>query len=384
MAEFVASMMGNNLPMDTSPAKLNQSAPAPGQADLSNSPDGASFPQLFASFDPDSVPVDDNLLANALNPFAPLPMVTGTQPTMDMGMMMSGVMGQGGNVLPQNMPGLHFIGYVAQGDQDGAAAISFSGDNKNIVATNPQLAAGITPAIQQSQMKLQEGLQQQAINQQLDLQNVNIMGQAQLEEGRQLELLAEMAKQTDSAIENLSSKPTTSSAFSQALSSSMTIQDSSNPLVASSRALQPMTANLQQPHWNEQIGERLNLMIARDMQKAEIRLNPPELGMLEVKVQVQGDQANIQFSTPHGQVKDALDAAIPRLREMLEENGLTLGDVNVSHQSLANDQSQSGEDAEAQSFSRSKTHDDDLRVQDGDIKQNTIISGEIGLLDVFA
>lgn len=384
MAEFVSSMMGNNLPTDNNPTAINSQGPIQGQQDTQQSPDGASFPQLFATIDPASAASKDSVLAGALNPFAPLPLVTGANPALPTDMTMQAFSGQNGNLLPQNLPAMHVTGFVAQGDQDGAAAISFSGDNKYILATNPQLAKEIGPAIQQSQMKLHEGLHQQTYNPQFELQNLNNAGKLHIDDAKQLELLAEMTKQTESLTETVSSRPTSSSAFSQILTGPMSMQETSSSLAVTSRALQPMTANLQQPHWNEQIGERLNVMISRGLQQAEIRLNPPELGMLEVKVQIQGDQANVNFSTAHGHVKDALDAAIPRLREMLEENGLTLGDVNVSHQSLANDQSQSGEEAEGQSLSQSSNDTGDLQQQADEGDKSTIINSEIGLLDVFA
>ena len=46
-----------------------------------------------------------------------------------------------------------------------------------------------------------------------------------------------------------------------------------------------------------------------------------------------GDQASVHFTSPHGAVRDAIDTAMPRLREMLEHSGLNLADVNVSSQS---------------------------------------------------
>ena len=383
MAECVASMMGNNLPMDSNPASLNQPVQGQGQLNPQQSPGDSSFPQLFASLDPTATSIDQGLLLDMVNPFAPLPITMGPATSANTGQPIQNMAGQTGNILPQNLPVMQISGYVGEGDQNGAAAISFTGDQHQLVATQPQVARSISPAIQQSQLKLHEGLQQTALNSQLEIPQLNLNTQARLDDAKQLELLAEMAKQGDNTIDTLSSKSSTTSLFAQALSGSIASNDTSG-VVTSARSLPAMTATMQQPHWNEQIGDRLNVMISRGMQQAEIRLNPPELGMLEVKVQVQGEQANINFTTHHGSVKEALDAAIPRLREMLEENGLTLGDVNVSHQSLSQEQSTAGDESVANNSSDMELHGLESEQQDDEVARNTTISGGINLLDVFA
>ena len=103
--------------------------------------------------------------------------------------------------------------------------------------------------------------------------------------------------------------------------------------------LQQISVPVQQPQWSHQLGDRVQWMIGQNLHQADIQLSPPELGALKVHIQMHGDQASVTFSSPHAQVRDALDAATPRLREMMHEAGLTLGDVNVSGQALAQHQS---------------------------------------------
>ncbi|MCG5499525.1 flagellar hook-length control protein FliK [Ectothiorhodospira lacustris] len=88
----------------------------------------------------------------------------------------------------------------------------------------------------------------------------------------------------------------------------------------------PMT----RPNWGQAVGSRVLWMVNQNMQGAELRLNPPHLGPLEVRISMEGDRANIQFLAHHPQAREALDAAMPRLREMFSESGLLLGDVDVS------------------------------------------------------
>ncbi len=92
---------------------------------------------------------------------------------------------------------------------------------------------------------------------------------------------------------------------------------------------------LRQAGWDQALGDQVQWMVGQKLQGAEIRLNPAHLGPMEVRIQVQHDQANITFSAQHGVVRDALEAAIPRLREMLGESGLNLANVQVSDQSFA-------------------------------------------------
>lgn len=84
------------------------------------------------------------------------------------------------------------------------------------------------------------------------------------------------------------------------------------------------------PQWGHAVGEKIMWMANQQLSSADIRLDPPELGSLQVKVNVQQDQANITFISPHPQVRELLDQQVARLREMFAEQGLNLGSVDVS------------------------------------------------------
>lgn len=95
---------------------------------------------------------------------------------------------------------------------------------------------------------------------------------------------------------------------------------------------------VQQPQWADDVSNRVVWMVKQDIQAADIRLNPPHLGPLEVKISMVQDQVNVSFSTHHTAVREALDSAMPRLREMLTDNGLQLANANVSHRSASDQQ----------------------------------------------
>jgi len=100
---------------------------------------------------------------------------------------------------------------------------------------------------------------------------------------------------------------------------------------------------MHQPGWDQALGERVKWMANQNVQVAEIRLNPPSLGPLEVRVHVEGDRTHVNFLAPQATTREAIDAALPRLREMFAEGGLSLGDVTVSHQDARNARGQNGE-----------------------------------------
>lgn len=84
--------------------------------------------------------------------------------------------------------------------------------------------------------------------------------------------------------------------------------------------------------WGERLGERIRWLSSANMDAVDIRLDPPELGPLQVKVQSHRDGASVQFVTHSALVRDMVEQSLPRLREMLEASGMNLLDVNVAQQ----------------------------------------------------
>ena len=86
--------------------------------------------------------------------------------------------------------------------------------------------------------------------------------------------------------------------------------------------------------WSQDFNQQVAMFVQQDIKQAHIQLNPQHLGPMEIRISIGAEQQfNVSFNTQHSIVKDALDGAIPKLREMFEQQGLNLGDVNVSQQS---------------------------------------------------
>lgn len=86
---------------------------------------------------------------------------------------------------------------------------------------------------------------------------------------------------------------------------------------------------LQSPRWGEAFSDRVLWIVQGKQPVAELQLNPPQLGPLEVRVSVTADQAALSFFSPHAAVREAIQAALPRLQEALAASGLTLGGFHV-------------------------------------------------------
>lgn len=90
------------------------------------------------------------------------------------------------------------------------------------------------------------------------------------------------------------------------------------------------------PQWNEDLGQKLIWMHKQALPSAELRLNPEHLGPVLVKIDQHQDQTSIVFTAQHQAVREAIESAIPKLREMFSNQQLQLSDVNVSqHQANA-------------------------------------------------
>jgi flagellar hook-length control protein FliK len=84
-----------------------------------------------------------------------------------------------------------------------------------------------------------------------------------------------------------------------------------------------------QSGFDDGFGARLVWMAEQRLGHAEIRLNPEHLGPIEVRVQMDGTQVSAEFQSSHPGVRQAIEASLPRLREMLGQQGLQLGQTDV-------------------------------------------------------
>jgi flagellar hook-length control protein FliK len=84
--------------------------------------------------------------------------------------------------------------------------------------------------------------------------------------------------------------------------------------------------------FGENLGQRILWLSGNNLKSADIQLDPPELGPLQITVQAHRDGTTVHFTTHSAQAREAVEATLPRLRELLEGSGAGTVDVNLAHQ----------------------------------------------------
>ncbi len=109
------------------------------------------------------------------------------------------------------------------------------------------------------------------------------------------------------------------------------VQAMINPLPANSET-HTISAPLGSSAWTGEFSQKISWLSHQQSQVAELHLNPPDLGPMHVVISVTDNQATAQFSSPHSEVRHAIENALPKLRENLADNGIMLGNATVSDQ----------------------------------------------------
>jgi flagellar hook-length control protein FliK len=139
---------------------------------------------------------------------------------------------------------------------------------------------------------------------------------------------------------------------------------------------------LGQAGWDQVLGERIQWLAGQKVQAAQVKLNPANLGPLEVRVQVHNDQASVQFTAQHAVVREALEAALPRLRDMFETSGVQLVDVDVSSGESFAEQQRAMQHSE--NSQNSHGHGSDEAVSETRLETPLAAFVAPGRLDLFA
>ncbi|MBO9491735.1 flagellar hook-length control protein FliK [Endozoicomonas sp. G2_1] len=114
------------------------------------------------------------------------------------------------------------------------------------------------------------------------------------------------------------------------------------------------TINIYRKDFSAQLKDKVMVMVSQKLQQVDIQLDPPELGNVQVRVNLQNEQAAVSFVVQNQQAKEALEQNINRLKDMLAGSGVDVGDANIeqrdqqSQEQLAQGGSGTGRGAEHQ------------------------------------
>ena len=133
--------------------------------------------------------------------------------------------------------------------------------------------------------------------------------------------------------------------------------------------------------WDKNLGAKLVWMVNKNIQQAEIRLNPAHLGPVEVKITMQKDQATVMFTAQQIATRDALELALPKLKEMLEQEGIELKDANVSDQGFKHQHAHDEKQSKNTNFANNGNPSQDI---DDENQEPQTIFVKQGLIDDYA
>ncbi|UAA38164.1 flagellar hook-length control protein FliK [Paraneptunicella aestuarii] len=140
------------------------------------------------------------------------------------------------------------------------------------------------------------------------------------------------------------------------------------------------TVNIHKPDAPQNLADKVQLMVNQKNMTADIRLDPPDLGTMKIKVNMSGEAATVNFVVQTQQAREALEHAAPRLKELLDEQGIQLGQSSVEQESKQQD----AENANGQFAGGSGGSGNE--VEEEFVEQQTVrmVNGSVNGIDYFA
>lgn len=182
--------------------------------------------------------------------------------------------------------------------------------------------------------------------------------------------------QTDIRAEAFASKL---SALSQAINQQNNVQRL--PLVPG------QAVQVNHPGMSEAVVDKVMWLSSQNLKSAEIQLDPAELGRMEVRIELNKDQAaQVTFISANASVRDQLEGQVHRLRELFAQQGMNQLDVNVSDQSLARGSQGGGEEGRrhAGGGGLGGSGDDEVLTGVSEIRGGQSSAAPRGLVDYYA
>ncbi|QWK95187.1 flagellar hook-length control protein FliK [Plesiomonas shigelloides] len=151
----------------------------------------------------------------------------------------------------------------------------------------------------------------------------------------------------------------------------------------------PTPLPLRHPEQSAQaLQEQVQFLLNRKLDTVEIRLDPPELGNLQIKLHLNQDQAQVGIVVQNSHARELLEQTLPRLREMLAQQGIQLGQTQVQQQSQ---QQQGGASGQGQDLRGAPGHSgnslgngSDVGTDEALTVQQHTVTGSAHAVDYYA
>ncbi len=140
---------------------------------------------------------------------------------------------------------------------------------------------------------------------------------------------------------------------------------------------------LTDPAWEKAVAARISWMGNQGLGNAVLRLNPQELGYIQIDLNMDGNQANIQFQTEQGDTSEMIERLLPRLQSAMESQGIKLDQVKVAHQpDFASAGFASSQEGAEQAQQQARNHHGGGTAEPAEIEQKQVDTLTEGQLDV--
>ena len=99
------------------------------------------------------------------------------------------------------------------------------------------------------------------------------------------------------------------------------------------------------PLFADEAAQRVTWMAKNGIEHAEIRVTPPDMGPIQVSIDMHHNEATINFVVTQTDTRVALEDSLHRLEEMLADSGISLAQANVGQQDAGQSQQGNGRSA---------------------------------------
>ncbi|MFD2112946.1 flagellar hook-length control protein FliK [Thiorhodococcus fuscus] len=140
---------------------------------------------------------------------------------------------------------------------------------------------------------------------------------------------------------------------------------------------------LLQPGGEAPLGKQVKWVLGEGLSRAEMKLRPPSLGGLDVKITQEGDKTSVIFVSPHPIVREVLEAAMPRLRDALAQDGVSLANLSVTDQGAQGGDASPGRDGAPSNEASRQGDADDAETIGEPLLINTTVSALSKRLDYY-
>ncbi|EHK9047467.1 flagellar hook-length control protein FliK [Vibrio vulnificus] len=181
------------------------------------------------------------------------------------------------------------------------------------------------------------------------------------------------SKQTST--ETQGAQPTTSLYSAQTVTGQTRAEN-----VAAQQSPMPLTRELA----NEQVAEKVQMMMSKNLKQLDIRLDPPELGRMQIRMTMNNDIANVHFTVTNPQARDIIEQTLPRLREMLAQQGMQLADSSVQQQASGQQQRQYSADGQGNGQQSSRFASSNEENLEADVKLDLNVTSKRDGISFYA